>query len=181
MERIKLKRKLRAYTLVEMLSVVAIIGLVLPVLFSILINSYNNLSKIEKLQLSELQHQQFRGRLNYDFDNIYRIYHLSSDSISFTAFRNNSFQDLIEYYLNADTLFFKINRSSKTIVYNNFIGDQPRFEFKNYDNTPYVPGNGISFTAPEMNSVEKLIFSYSYRSQDRNQSGKFLRIKKSNE
>ena len=94
MERIKLKRKLRAYSLIEMLSVVAIIGLVLPVLFSILINSYNNLSKIEKLQLSELQHQQFRGRLNYDFDNIYRIYHLSSDSISFTAFRNNSFQDL---------------------------------------------------------------------------------------
>ena len=181
MERIKLKRKLRAYTLGEMLSVVAIIGLVLPVLFSILINSYNNLSKIEKLQLSELQHQQFRGRLNYDFDNIYRIYHLSSDSISFTAFRNNSFQDLIEYYLNADTLFFKSNRSSKTIVYNNFIGDQTRFEFKNYDNTPYVPGNGISFTAPEMNSVEKLIFSYSYRSQDRTQSGKILRIKKSNE
>ena len=181
MERIKLKRKLRAYTLIEMLSVVAIIGLVLPVIFSILINSYNNLSKIEKLQLSELQHQQFRGRLNYDFDNIYRIYHLSSDSISFTAFRNNSFQDLIEYYLNADTLFFKINRSSKTIVYNNFIGDRTRFEFKNYDNTPYVPGNGISFTAPEMNSVEKLIFSYSYRSQDRTQSGKILRIKKSNE
>ena len=119
--------------------------------------------------------------MNYDFDNIYRIYHLSSDSISFTAFRNNSFQDLIEYYLNADTLFFKINRSSKTIVYNNFIGDQTRFEFKNYDNTPYVPGNGISFTAPEMNSVEKLIFSYSYRSQDRTQSGKILRIKKSNE
>ena len=181
MERIKLKRKLRAYSLIEMLSVVAIIGLVLPVIFSILINSYNNLSKIEKLQLSELQHQQFRGRLNYDFDNIYRIYHLSSDSISFTAFRNNSFQDLIEYYLNADTLFFKSNRSSKTIVYNKFIGDQTRFEFKNYDNTPYVPGNGISFTAPEMNSVEKLIFSYSYRSQDRTQSGKILRIKKSNE
>ena len=70
---------------------------------------------------------------------------------------------------------------AKIIVYNNFIGDQTRFEFKNYDNTPYVPGNGISFTAPEMNSVEKLIFSYSYRSQDRTQSGKILRIKKSNE
>jgi len=123
MERLKFKSKLPGYTLIEMLSAVAIIGLVLPVLFSVLINSYNNLSKIEKLQFSELQHQQFRGRINYDFDNIYRIYHLSSDSISFTAFRNNSFQDLIEYYLNADTLFFKINRSSKKIVYNDFIAN----------------------------------------------------------
>ena len=181
MERLSIKSKLPGYTLIEMLSAVAIIGLVLPVLFSVLINSYNNLSKIEKLQLSELQHQQFRGRLNYDFDNIYRIYHLSSDSISFTAFRNNSFQDLIEYYLNADTLFFKINRSSKKIVYNNFIGNQTRFEFKKYDNTPYVPGNGISFTAPEMNSVEKLIFSYSYRSQENTRTGKIVRLKKSNE
>tara|TARA_B100001121_G_C18487819_1_gene525759 strand:+ start:27 stop:572 length:546 start_codon:yes stop_codon:yes gene_type:complete len=181
MERLKFKSKLPGYTLIEMLSAVAIIGLVLPVLFSVLINSYNNLSKIEKLQFSELQHQQFRGRINYDFDNIYRIYHLSSDSISFTAFRNNSFQDLIEYYLNADTLFFKINRSSKKIVYNDFIANQTRFEFKNYDNTPYVPGNGISFTAPEMNSVEKLIFSYSYRLQKNTQTGKILRLKKSNE
>tara|TARA_B100000945_G_C20208208_1_gene514798 strand:- start:192 stop:737 length:546 start_codon:yes stop_codon:yes gene_type:complete len=181
MGRRAMRQKYSGYTLIEMLATIAIIGIALPIIFNVLINSFNSLSKIEKLQLSELQHQQFRGRLNYDFDNIYRIYHLSSDSISFTAFRNNSFQDLIEYYLNTDTLFFKINRSSKTIVYNNFIGNQTRFEFKNYDNTPYVPGNGISFTAPEMNSVEKLIFSYSYRSQDRTQSGKILRIKKSNE
>ena len=176
MERLKFKSKLPGYTLIEMLSAVAIIGLVLPVLFSVLINSYNNLSKIEKLQFSELQHQQFRGRINYDFDNIYRIYHLSSDSISFTAFRNNSFQDLIEYYLNADTLFFKINRSSRKIVYNNFIANQTRFEFKNYDDSPYSPGNGIAFTAPEMNALDKLVFKYAFLSNDNQISGQVVKI-----
>ena len=65
-------------------------------------------------------------------------------------------------------------------MYNNFIGNQKLFEFKNYDNTPYVPGNGISFTAPEMNSVEKLIFSYSYRSQENTRTGKIVRRKAMN-
>ena len=61
MERLSIKSKLPGYTLIEMLSAVAIIGLVLPVLFSVLINSYNNLSKIEKLQFIAKKSVDIRG------------------------------------------------------------------------------------------------------------------------
>ena len=61
-------------------------------------------------------------------------------------------------------MYTKINHSEKKKVFTNLIENDTGFEFKNYDDTNYLPGNGRSFTAPEMNALDKLIFSYAIES-----------------
>ena len=158
------KNKIPGYTLAEMLITVMIVGLALPIIFSVLINSYSNLSKIENARLDELKRQQLESRVSTDFAHIFRIYHLAEDSIAFTTIRNQSFQDHVAYFFRTDTLYIKINHSEKKKVFTNLIENNTRFEFKNYDDTNYLPGNGRSFTVPEMNTLDKLIFSYAFES-----------------
>ena len=76
-----MREKYSGYTLIEMLATIAIIGIALPIIFNVLINSFNSLSKIGQIRMTELKHQQFTGRLRSDFDNIFRIYQLENDLI----------------------------------------------------------------------------------------------------
>ena len=99
-----MREKYSGYTLIEMLATIAIIGIALPIIFNVLINSFNSLSKIGQIRMTELKHQQFTGRLRSDFDNIFRIYQLENDFIDFTTIRNNQFQDRVEYILRDDDL-----------------------------------------------------------------------------
>ena len=71
------KNKIPGYTLAEMLITVMIVGLALPIIFSVLINSYSNLTKIENARLDELKRQQLESRIGTDFAHIFRIYHLA--------------------------------------------------------------------------------------------------------
>ena len=171
-----MREKYSGYTLIEMLATIAIIGIALPIIFNVLINSFNSLSKIGQIRMTELKHQQFTGRLRSDFDNIFRIYQLENDFIDFTTIRNNQFQDRVEYILRDNAIYYKVNGSDEKRLFIDLVAAQTKFEFKNYDDSPYSPGNGIAFTAPEMNALDKLVFKYSFLSNDNQISGQVVKI-----
>ena len=73
-------------------------------------------------------------------------------------------------------IFYKVNGSDEKRLFIDLVAAQTQFEFKNYDNSPYLPGNGIAFTAPEMNALDKLVFKYAFLSNDNQISGQVIKI-----
>ncbi len=169
-----MKKNFPGYTLIEMLITVMIIGIVMPIIFNVAVNSMKTLSRLEQIQLETIQHQRLKNRMNEDFHNMFRIVHLDENSIGFTTVRNNTFQDLVEYFVRNDTLFYKLNGSSNKILFTDL--ETADFEFKNYDDTPYTPG-GDSYTMPEMNSLPQLIFNYSFQFNSQVLNGKIKKLR----
>ncbi len=147
--------KSQGFTLIEMLIAVTMVGIIFPMIFSVMSFALNGLTETEQFQMKNINHKRLSNRLEEDFRTITKFEYLFDDSVGFYTIRNHLFQDKVEFVLDQNSLFYRINSGDKKKIFKDVNTDSSKFEFITYGGDIYEPENGLFFIPPELNTMDK--------------------------
>lgn len=168
----------RGFTLIEMLITITVLAIVMPLMFNVINSSFKELGKMESLQLRNVSESRLINRLDEDFRTLSKLKFLSSDSIAFFTTRDRAFQQKIAISIDNNHILYQVNDSNKKILLNNINPLETQFYFLNYDNSPKPPGDGESYTVPEINTMPRIRLNYEFTFQNETISNHFLLTRK---
>ena len=164
----------RGFTLIEMLITITVLAIVMPLMFSVINSSFKELGKMESLQLRNVSESRLINRLDEDFRTLSKLKFLSSDSIAFFTTRDRSFQQKIVISIENNNILYQVNDLDKKILLNNINPLETQFYFLNYDNSPKPPGDGQSYTVPEINTMPRIKLNYEFAYQNETVNNSFV-------
>ena len=169
--------KIKAFTLIEMLVAVAVLGIVFPLIFSVINGSFKELRKMESVQNKNLNESRLINRLDEDFRTLTRFNYLKADSISFFTMRSNSTQQLVTYRIDNNSITYQINDSDHKLLVNGVNTENTKFQFLEYGDNPRVP-RGDEFSQLEMNTLSKTKLNYQFSIGDEQIMDSYVKLRR---
>ena len=171
--------KIKAFTLIEMLVAVAVLGIVLPLIFSAINGSFKELVKIESIQLRNSTETRLLNRLEEDFRTLTRFKYLKPDSISFFTVREDEFQEQVTFRIENNSINYQINDTGKKLLVPNVNLENTTFQFLDYDGNRVDP-NGDEFSLMEMNIMSKIKLKYEFSIKNQKVINEFIKLRRMN-
>lgn len=169
--------KTKAFTLIEMLVAVAVLGIVFPLIFSVINGSFKELRKMESVQSKNFIESRLISRLDEDFRTFTRFNFLKADSISFYTMRSNSTQQLVTYRIDNNSITYQINNSNHKLLVNGVNIENTKFHFLEYGDDPKIP-QGDEFSQLEMNTLSKIKLNYQFSIGDEQISDSYVKLRR---
>lgn len=169
--------KIKAFTLIEMLIAVAVLGIVFPLIFSVINGSFKELRKMESVQNKNLNESRLINRLDEDFRTLTRFNYLKADSISFFTMRSNSTQQLVTYRIDNNSITYQINDSDHKLLVNGVNTENTKFQFLEYGDNPRIP-RGDEFSQLEMNTLSKTKLNYQFSIGDEQIMDSYVKLRR---